>query len=346
MRVSVLLGICTESVRRGPVSVYSKLEEVNMISSTSFKILAFAAVACAGALAWFGGSGLRNTVAAPPAVTDNPYSAPVMIGRIETSEITESSGLSASECQDVLWTHNDAGNGAFIYAMDTRGRHLGTWRVEGARSVDWESIATYKDANGKCFVLVGDIGDNDEKRRELQIYRVPEPAMTPEGAKSSSAAPLVTAAAEILSYTYADGTNNAETLLVHPRSGDIYVVTKEKSGPAGVHRIKPVFGSTEVQKTDRVAEISVPSSPKGLITGGSFSPDGSRLMLCDVKGGYEFVLPEAAANPDEIWRQSPTPVDVGKRQQGEGVSYGRDRMTLYASSEKRNAPLYMIKRRS
>ena len=30
---------------------------------------------------------------------------------------------------------------------------------------------------------------------------------------------------------------------------------------------------------------------------------------------------------------------VGDRPQGEGVSYGRDGLTLYASSEKRNAPL-------
>ena len=238
------------------------------------------------------------------------------------------------------------GERAFIYALDTRGRHLGTWRVEGARSVDWESISSYKDASGKCFVLIGDIGDNDENRRELQVYRIPEPAITPEGAKSSSAAPLVTAAAEVLTYTYADGTNNAETLLVHPRTGDIYVVTKEKSGPAGVHRIKPAFGAAGAQKTERVAEVSVPANPQGLITGGSFSPDGGRLMLCDVKGGYEFVLPDAAASPDDIWKQKPTPVDVGDRKQGEGVSYGRDGLTLYASSEKRNAPLYMIKRRS
>ena len=328
-------------------AVHPEIVKGRMNGSMSYKVLGFLAVACMGVLVWTGVSGSGHTVAAPPSsASANPYTAPVVVGRIETSEITESSGLSASECQDVLWTHNDAGNAAFIFGMDMIGRHLGTWRVEGARSVDWESIATYKDGNGKCFVLIGDIGDNDENRRELQIYRIPEPTITTEGARSSAAAPLVTAAAEVLKYTYADGTNNAETLLVHPHTFDIYVVTKEKSGPAGVHRIKPVFNAGEVQKTERVAEVAVPSSPNGLITGGSLSPDGTRLMLCDVKGGYEFVLADAAANPDDIWRQKPTPVNVGNRQQGEGVSYGRDGMTLYASSEKRNAPIFMIKRRS
>src|SRR5690606_23520359 len=49
----------------------------------------------AGAVARFGQSAASD------------YSAPVMVGRIEAPDVTESSGLSASECQDVLWTHND-----------------------------------------------------------------------------------------------------------------------------------------------------------------------------------------------------------------------------------------------
>jgi hypothetical protein len=73
------------------------------------------------------------------------YASPVVAGLIETDEIRESSGLSASECQDVLWTHNDSGNDPLVYAMSTEGRHLGTWRVDGAQNVDWESVATYKE---------------------------------------------------------------------------------------------------------------------------------------------------------------------------------------------------------
>ena len=80
----------------------------------------------------------------------------------------------------MLWTHNDAGNDALIFGMDTAGKHLGTWRVANAQNVDWESIATYKDPSGKCFLAIGDIGDNDEVRAELEIYRVPEPTASTE----------------------------------------------------------------------------------------------------------------------------------------------------------------------
>src|SRR5215213_6897100 len=65
------------------------------------------------------------------------YASPVVAGRLEADDIKESSGLTASECQDVLWTHNDAGNGPFIFAMSPEGKHFGTWRVENAENVDW-----------------------------------------------------------------------------------------------------------------------------------------------------------------------------------------------------------------
>jgi hypothetical protein len=275
------------------------------------------------------------------------YASPVVAGIIDTAEIKESSGLSASECQDVLWTHNDSGNDALVYAISTTGEHIGTWRVDGARNIDWESIATYKGPDGMCSLFLGDIGDNDEVRSEVEIYRIPEPRVSAETASSSSASPLSTEPAQTMRFSYPDGSNNAETLLVHPWSGDIYVVTKKESGPAGVYRTAPAFGTgtgTAVT-SERVAEVSVPSEPEGLLTGGSISPDGRRVMLCDVNGGYELVLPEGATDPDAVWQQNPSPVDLGDRKQGEGVSYGRDGLTLFASSEKKNPPLYLIKRK-
>lgn len=269
-----------------------------------------------------------------------------MVGRVETKDVRESSGLSASDCQDVLWTHNDSGNDALIFALDTTGKGLGTWRVGNARNVDWESIATYKDPGGRCSLLIGDIGDNDEARGELEVYRIPEPTASAATAGSTGADPLPTEPAEVMRFRYPDGSNNAETLLVHPRTGDLYVVTKEESGPAGVFRMPPAFGAGAPVTGEKVADVTVPADPEGRFTGGSMSPDGRRVMLCDLEGGYELVLPDGTTDPDAIWRQPPTAVDLGDRPQGEGVSYARDGLALFASSEKKNAPLFLIKRRA
>lgn len=306
------------------------------ISLSGLTLITFSLVLTGCGFVGFNGTGLLGQA------FSGDYGPPQVVGQIESSEIKESSGLSASECQDVLWTHNDAGNEPLIYGMDLQGRHVGTWKVPNAASVDWESIATFKEKSGKCSLLIGDIGDNDANRSDTAIYRIPEPAISAETAKSTGKSPFISAEAERLSFKYPDGSKNAETLLVHPRTGNIYILTKMESGPSQIHRLKPVFGSE--QTTEKIGEITLPSKPAGLLTGGSFSPDGTRVMLCDKKYGYELVL-NNETDPEAIWRQAPAVVDLGERKQGEGVSYGRDGYSLFASSEKKNTPLIRIERK-
>src|SRR5688572_4632496 len=87
----------------------------------------------------------------------NEYDKPKVLGKIESAEITESSGLAASPCQrDILWTHNDSGSKAFIFAINSKGKKLATFSVTGAESRDWEGMAIFKDTKGSCFLYVGD----------------------------------------------------------------------------------------------------------------------------------------------------------------------------------------------
>src|SRR5919107_911116 len=105
------------------------------------------------------------------------YGPPTRITTIKNESINESSGLVASRTSPgVYWTHNDSGDGPFIYALDTRGQSLGTFRVTGATNRDWEDIAAGPGPQpNRPYLYVGDIGDNDSKRNEVVVYRVPEP---------------------------------------------------------------------------------------------------------------------------------------------------------------------------
>ena len=47
--------------------------------------------------------------------------------------------------------------------------------ITGARVEDWEALASAPCGKGSCL-YVADIGDNDGKRSDITIYRVPEPA--------------------------------------------------------------------------------------------------------------------------------------------------------------------------
>ena len=89
----------------------------------------------------------------------------------------------------------------------------------------------------------------------------------------------ITADAEVMKLAYADGSHNAETLLVHPTSGDIYIVTKVQSGPASVYKAHAAFGAAEIARGEKIADLAMPSKPQGLLTGGSFSPDGRRIAI-------------------------------------------------------------------
>lgn len=284
---------------------------------------------------------------APADYSTSPFNAPRVVGRIGSKEITESSGLAASRCQpDVLWTHNDSGGGNFIYAINAKGEKLGTWRLSGASSSDLEDMALFKDEAGQCFLYIGDIGNNARKRGEHLIYRVLEPEVSKAASESSKKNPLETAPVETLKFSYADIRHDAETLLVHPQTGDIYVLTKSVSNASGVYKIKADFASAKTFEARKIVDLSVPAIPNGLLTGGDISSDGKRLIVCDYFAAYELTLPSDAKDFDTIWKQQPERVDLGVREQGEAVCYGADGDTVFATSEKKNAPVIEVTRRN
>ncbi len=274
------------------------------------------------------------------------YQKPQIAGKIESAEITESSGIVASKCQtDIFWTHNDSGNGAFIFAMNAKGKHLGAWRVSGAKNNDWEDIAAFKNENGECFLYIGDIGNNARSREEFMIYRIGEPKVSGADKTSNKKKPLETEKAETIKFDYPDMRHDAETLLVHPQSGDIYVLTKRLSGASAVYKLSKNYNSNKKNRLEKIVDFTVPAVPNGFLTGGDVSSDGKRVIICDYFNGYELVLPEKAKNFDEIWKQAPSVVALGEREQGEAVGYSIDGNSIFATSEKKNSPILEIKKR-
>ena len=272
------------------------------------------------------------------------FGAPVETGRVESGEIKESSGITSSKCQpDVLWTHNDSGDGAFIYAIDGKGRDLGRWKVENAENVDWEDIASAKDDSGSCFLYIGDIGNGRKNPRgEHRIYKVEEPRVEAAMRGTKSKDPATTARAEVLTFSYPDERQDAETLMVHPITGNLYVVTKRRDTSAKIYRIRPAFGDGPIT-AERIADIEVPAIPNGFLTGGDISPDGRAVVLCDYFAAYELRLPTDSAAFDEIWKQEPVTVEIGRRNQGEAIGYSADGRSLFATSEGRYQHLIEVR---
>ncbi len=268
-----------------------------------------------------------------------------VVGTIKTDEITESSGLVASKCQpNIFWTHNDSGDGAFIFALDEKGEKLGTFKVEDAKNRDWEDIGTFKTAGGECFLYIGDIGNNVRVRDESIIYRVKEPTVTDADKSSDKKHPSKTGDAQKIKFEYPDIRHDAETLFVHPQTGDVYILTKRLSGASGVYKLSKNYDVRKTNPLEKIADFTVPAIPNGFLTGGDISADGKRVVVCDYFAAYEITLPDAAQNFDEIWKQKPTLIQTGKRKQGEAVGYSPDGEAIFLTSENLNSPIIKVEK--
>ena len=278
---------------------------------------------------------------------NSAYQSPTNVGQITSTEITESSGLAASLCQQgVLWTHNDSGDGPYIYAIDQTGALFGIWKLPDADNEDWEDMALTRDASGKCYLYIGEIGNTDKlERSRHRIYRVEEPVVSREKAVAPKREAPATSVPAVMDFNYPDGNHDAETMLVHPQNGSIYVLTKSRSKPSNVYKVAPAYGGGSLVTAQKLGEFTVPVIPNGFLTGGSISPDGTRVMICDYAAAYELVLPTGTTNFDEIWKQKPMPVALGQRKQGEAVTYSPDGKSIIATSERKGSPIIEVKRR-
>ena len=272
------------------------------------------------------------------------YGTPTKIANLKNPAIDESSGIAASRINpNIYWTHNDSGDGPLVYAFDVTGESRGVFRVAGAQARDWEDMAIGPGPErNSWYMYLGDIGDNDKVRSEIVVYRVAEPKLTAADKSSTKSNPKTTASADAIRLRYPDGKFDAETLLVHPTTGNLYIITKAMLKNAVVYEAAAPLVTGKVITMRRLGEIKVPSIMGGVITGGAISPDGRRVALCDYIQGYEVVLPASSKNFDDIWKQKITGFNLGQREQGEAITYRSDGKALLVTSEGKRPPLIQV----
>lgn len=228
---------------------------------------------------------------------------------IKDPRITESSGLAASHLHPgVYWTHNDSSDGPYIYAVDSRtGKTVATVTLRGIGAPrDVEAISIGPDHQ----IYVGDTGDNFGGRWPyVWIYRLPEPKVLKDQ--------TVTATQYVVKYS--DGPRDAESLIVHPKTGRVYIIDKKEDG--GHLYEGPAHLSASGTNVFR------PIAPVDLwATDAAFSPDGRRLAVRGYFGGIYYDW-----NGGDIRREGR--LDVPLQGQGESLSYSADGTRLMYGSE-------------
>jgi len=254
------------------------------------------------------------------------------VGRVDEKRLDEVSGCAASRLTpDVLWIHND-GDAEAIHAIRTDGTVLARLLLP-VRTDDIEDIATVSQRGGQpASIYVADVGDNKSKRDRVRILRLPEPDwLTQPSDDSDDADPVEIWCAhlELFSVRYPERSRDAETLLVDPIDGVIYVVTKEKDG-AEVFRLEVDARGVVAPAMRHLASLSVRR-----VSAGDISADGSHILLRREEVGWLWQRPAGTSLVDAL-KSTPREVPVRTKRQsdnGEAIGFTPDGRGYWTISE-------------
>ena len=221
--------------------------------------------------------------------------------RFTDPDIVESSGLVAATgvANGLVVTTNDSGDSGRVFAVDpTTGDTVGvtTWSPD---PVDVEALAPA----GPGHVWVGDIGDNRRLRSSVEVLRVPV------GRGEIAARP------ETYELVYPDGARDAEALLSHPLTGQLFVVTK------GVFA-GTVYAAPMRLRSDAPNRLREVAQAPGIVTDATFLPGGGAVVLRTYSTAYVAAFPS--------W-QPVASQELPQQDQGEGIAL--DGRALLLSSE-------------
>ena len=235
--------------------------------------------------------------------------------RIQDPALLESSGLAVSALHDrVLWTHADGGVVAEVRAVDRTGATVAVVTLAGVDPYDPEALAPGRAADGRPQLWLADIGDNLAERSDVSVFRFDEPRSLTDGSVTAT----------WFRFTFPDGPHDAEALLVQPRTGRVYIATKQVSG-AGLYRAPRdlVTHESGINRLERVADV--PS----FVTDGTFLRDG-RFVLRTYTSVYVY------ERPGKQVASAPLPA------QPQGESIALDGRRLLVGSEGVNSAVYAV----
>lgn len=255
------------------------------------------------------------------------YGSPVATATLTHADLKEISGVAVSwRNPGIVWTHNDSGGAAALFAIGFDGTIHATLSLTGAVNTDWEDLALAPCGIEECL-YVADVGDNLIQRDDCGIIRVVEPLLTehPDGAI------IETADWEQFPLSYSDGPHNTEAFAMHP-DGTLYLFTKEIGRTV-------VFKAGALDPLDTLFSpigeidtgIEVPGYPAeaqpSLVTAADIHRNGDRILLrtygvytTDNDGVFEFRVAPGAAFDSFLTAQKLT-LPEGADMQGEAIAY-------------------------
>lgn len=241
---------------------------------------------------------------------------------LRTEALNEASGIDLGKRNEkVLWSHNDSGNKAEIYALKTDGSLLDTLRINNVVNRDWEDIAVAQDPySGESYIYIADIGDNNAKYKSVYIYRIKEPQIVPQEDL------IQIGKVDTIEVCYADGPRDAEALFWEPKTGDLYIISKREE-QVGIYRIAYPFNFKDNNKAERICSL-----PISWVTAADLSDNGKRLLIKTYTGIYKYKV-MMGNNHIIALSQNPKSLPYLTEPQGEAICWDANNKGYFTLSE-------------
>jgi len=277
-----------------------------------------------------------------------PWRGPATAGTIEAPSIDEASGLAPSHrLPGALWTHNDSGSQPVIYALNARGQLLGSVRIADATQIDWEDIASFE-FEGRSYLLIADVGDNNAQRTDCVLYIVPEPDPATLDPRRESTVEV----AWQIPVRYPQGPRDCESVAVDPRLQTVLLLSK-RTKPSVAYELPlrpaPTVARPLAQVIGPLKGIPDPHGPLAMINapwgryraqpcGFDISADGRAAVVLTY--GEVYLYPRGDQQTwAEAFAADPIALDAHGLPQAEAVCFSLDGRTVFVTTEGRPAPL-------
>ena len=232
---------------------------------------------------------------------------------IATPQLIELSGLAASaDHSGAFYAHNDSGDTARFFALDAMGADLGVYTLEAGIADDIEDIARGPCGAGSCL-FIADVGDNDLQRAVYVIYRVAEPDMLAPGTYSTLPSQL--------KLEYPNGPRNAEALIVHPQTGEMWLLPNEPgTSNTGIYHAP---GGLQPNVLTTLTKLGEFAAPQGIpfVSGADLHPMGYGVLVRTFSHLFYYARSGPEEPLEEAFQRAPCVMPVANEDQGEAVAW-------------------------
>ncbi len=252
-------------------------------------------------------------------------------------KLTENSGIAVAG-DSLVWFIEDNGNPDELYLVDYNGNIRAEIEIDNAKNDDWEDLTV--DYQG--HVYIADIGNNDNDRDDLMIYKVPVPSPNDEKIK-----------AEVIAFEYPEQEKfppkrdklfyDAEALFYYQDS--LYIFTKNRARPFTGKSLLYQIPAEKGEHEARLLGDFTPCEEYGTcqVTSAEISPDGTTLAIL----GYGKLWLVTDFDLNNFSKKTVVQVDLGVRTQLEAVCFLNDNVLLLSDEATgptgRNLYSYTIK---